>query len=98
MEKKRKDSAGISSNTRTSNKDQTATSSRSVDTEVKKKLLLLRPRRIGCCGCPPVRHIKHAPSFQHVPYIQKGYRVGFTLKQCFVSLFTLHNESMYVLL
>lgn len=40
--------------------------------------------RRGCCGCPPVRHVKHAPAFQHVPHIKLGYRVGFSVRNCLV--------------
>ncbi|GAB5033286.1 progestin and adipoq receptor family member iiia [Nannochloropsis oceanica] len=52
--------------------------------------------RRGCCGCPPVRHVKHAPAFQHVPHIKLGYRVGFSVRNCLVSVFTFHNESINI--
>uniref|UniRef100_I2CP54 Uncharacterized protein n=1 Tax=Nannochloropsis gaditana (strain CCMP526) TaxID=1093141 RepID=I2CP54_NANGC len=52
--------------------------------------------RRGCCGCPPVRHVRNAPSFQHIPHITIGYRVGFSLRHCLASLFTFHNESINI--
>lgn len=50
----------------------------------------------SCCGCPPVRHAKHAPDWQQLPHIKKGYRVGFSVRHTLVSLFTLHNETVNV--
>lgn len=51
----------------------------------------------SCCGCPPVRHVKHAPAWQQLPHITKGYRVGFdSWRHVLASLFTLHNETVNI--
>jgi len=62
------------------------------------ELLPRRARRLGSwgggCGCcPPTVPADRAPHWLLRPHILKGYRVDLSPLQCFVSLFTLHNES-----
>ena len=43
---------------------------------------------------PSFVNVKEAPEWSRDKYIISGYRIGHTAKDCFYSLFTMHNETM----
>jgi hypothetical protein len=49
-----------------------------------------------CCSKP--EEYEFIPKYAIERFILSGYRLNLSLKECFLSLFTLHNETMYVCL
>ena len=41
---------------------------------------------------PPLQSASRTPPYAVYPYVDEGYRVGYSLRQSFLSLFTFHNE------